>query len=420
MSQYYYQFGQSWFNVAEAWYGGPGAVGNPTIGGGPGYPDVGQYATEVIGIYNQLVTNQGPAPGLQPPGIIGPFINFQQVAAAIAQEQAQRGLGDQHSREQASAAVNAETTSRGLGDVHTREQMAAGFTAEATARGLGDTHSREQATAALALEATARGEGDIHSREQAAAAIITEALARGQGDIHSREQAAAALLTETIARGLGDEHSRQQAGAELQAAVTKLNGQIDAVLKYAQTIPGLIDQRAAAGYDPTLNARANALTRLLDTVVAHEPLVAGLVGRLATMIIDLAGVEDPLVRIAAQLILKQVIDRLGVNTALQAMITDLVGSILGGGPPKTLQDVTADIGKRLSALEDSTANLAPLAPEADQLHEMGTLIFDAALLGYLTAAVVAPVATANDTVDVFAPITGPLLTPVRALLGIAP
>jgi hypothetical protein len=49
---------------------------------------------------------------------------------------------------------------------------------------------------------------------------------------------------------------------------------------------------------------------------------------------------------------------------------------------------------------------------------MGTLIFDAALLGYLGAAVVAPVATANDTVDVLAPVTGPLLTPVRALLGI--
>lgn len=48
MTQYYNQFGQSWYNVAEAWYGGPGAVGHPNISGGPGYPTVGQYADQVI------------------------------------------------------------------------------------------------------------------------------------------------------------------------------------------------------------------------------------------------------------------------------------------------------------------------------------------------------------------------------------
>lgn len=54
MSSYYNQFGQSWYNVAEAWYGGPGAVGHPDIGGGPGFPTVGQYAADVIAIYNSL------------------------------------------------------------------------------------------------------------------------------------------------------------------------------------------------------------------------------------------------------------------------------------------------------------------------------------------------------------------------------
>lgn len=54
MSLYYNQFGQSWFNVAEAWYGGPGAVGHPEISGGPGYPTVGEYAQNVISIMNNL------------------------------------------------------------------------------------------------------------------------------------------------------------------------------------------------------------------------------------------------------------------------------------------------------------------------------------------------------------------------------
>lgn len=72
MTQYYNQFGQSWFNVAEAWYGGPGAVGNPNIGGGPGFPTVGQYAQDVINIMNGLggapvVTVPANMPALQFP-----------------------------------------------------------------------------------------------------------------------------------------------------------------------------------------------------------------------------------------------------------------------------------------------------------------------------------------------------------------
>jgi hypothetical protein len=66
MTQYYSQLGQSWFNVAEAWYGGPGAVGNPNEGGGPGEPTVGQYATQVMAIYNGL---GGTSPVTVPTGI---------------------------------------------------------------------------------------------------------------------------------------------------------------------------------------------------------------------------------------------------------------------------------------------------------------------------------------------------------------
>ena len=46
---YYNQYG-NWGDVAEAWYGGPGAVGKPTESGGAGYPTVGQYANDVLGL----------------------------------------------------------------------------------------------------------------------------------------------------------------------------------------------------------------------------------------------------------------------------------------------------------------------------------------------------------------------------------
>jgi hypothetical protein len=275
----------------------------------------------------------------------------------------------------------------------------------------------QQRITAEDTEAQQRALGDEHSREQAAAAVLLESQLRAFADAALQNTLVAMVNAEATARGIGDDNSRQQAAAGINALNTLLTAQIANTLKYAQSIPGLVDQRAAAGYDPTLANRAGLLQKLIDTAVAHDPVVAGLVGQLANYIVDLASIDDPLIKVAAQLLVKQVIDRLGLDTALGAMVNDLLGSVLGDGPPKTLQDVTADIGKRLAALEESVANLAPLDDEADKLHEMGTLIFDAALLGYFTAAVIDPAATANDTVNVLNPITGPLLGPVRALLG---
>ncbi|MGH9622520.1 MAG: hypothetical protein ACRD45_22785 [Bryobacteraceae bacterium] len=417
MSKYYGEFGNSFYNVAEAWYGGPGVVGHPNTSGGPGEPTVGEYASQVMAKYAALGGTGGGAPS-QPPTTGGyTAATLLELLLALNQEATQRGIGDAHSREQAAAGIAQEAIQRSIGDAHSREQAAAGDAAEATQRGIGDAHSREQAAALVLAEADQRGIGDAHSREQAAAAVAAEATARIGGINHTREQLAAAIATEAASRAAGDAHSREQAAAGIKALGDQLTAQIAGVLKYAQSIPATIDQRAAAGYDPTLRARGDLLTKLLDTVVAHNPAVKDLVTNLAKFAIDLAGIEDPVLKIAAGIVLKQVIDRLGIDSTLTAMLNDLLGGILGGGQPKTLQAIMGDVGNRLDTLEKGQAELSPLAPEADNLHELGTLLFDAALLGYFVAAVADPVATANDTVDVFAPITGPLLAPVRALLG---
>ena len=417
MSRYLGQFGGSFYDVAEAWYGGPGAVGHPDEGGGPGYPTVGQYATQVMAIYARLGgTGGGAGPVVTPPPPVT-AVTIAGLDVALSAEAVARGLGDAHSREQAAAGDAGEAVARATGDAHSREQAAAGDAAEARQRTAGDQHTRQQLAAAVLLERTGRIAGDQHSREQAAAAVLLEQTGRIAGDQHTRQQLAAQILLEQQQRTTGDADSRQQAAAGIKALDDQLTASLANVLKYAQSLPGLIDTRAANGYDPTLRARATLLTRLLDTVAAHNPAVAGLVSDLAKYAIDLAGIDDPIARIAAQLLLKQVIDRLGVDTALQAMLSDLLGGIFGGGQPKTLQDVTADIGNRLDALEAGQAALAPLAPEADNLHELGTVIFDAALLAYLVAAVADPAGTADDTQAVLAVTVDPLLTPVRSLLG---
>lgn len=63
MTEYYNMFNHSFHNVAEAWYGGPGAVGHPGWGGGPGYPTVGQYADQVMAIYRRLGGKGGGGSG---------------------------------------------------------------------------------------------------------------------------------------------------------------------------------------------------------------------------------------------------------------------------------------------------------------------------------------------------------------------
>lgn len=205
--------------------------------------------------------------------------------------------------------------------------------------------------------------------------------------------------------------------AFINQALAQLRAELAQLSAYAHSLPGLVDQEAASGYNPTLRARAAGFQRLIDTLAAHDPFVAGVVKDLATFLIDLAEIDDPVLRLAAQFVLRQVIDHLGLDTALRDLAGQLLGGVLGGGPPKTLTGVTAAIGNRLNGVEKSVSDLSPLAGEADDLHEMGTLAFDAALLGYLVTGVTDPRAWADDTNRVLNAVAGPVLDPLLRLLG---
>ncbi len=209
--------------------------------------------------------------------------------------------------------------------------------------------------------------------------------------------------------------------ADLTAYINQVRAQLAAQIAqlsaYAHSLPGLVDQEAANGYNPTLRPRAGTLQRLIDTLAAHDPFVAGVVKDLAGFLIDLAEVDNPVLRLAAQFVLRQVIDHLGLDTALRDLAGKLLGGILGAGPPKTLAGVTEAIGNRLNAVEASVSDLSPLAGEADDLHEMGTLAFDAALLAYLAAGIADPRAWADDTNAVLNATAGQVLNPLLRLLG---
>src|SRR5487761_14839 len=191
MSKYYGEFGNSFYNVAEAWYGGPGEVGHPNEGGGPGYPTVGQYASQVIAKYNALGGAGGGAP--TPPPTTGGYVGATLLELLLG--------------------LNQEATQRGIGDAHSREQAAAGILAEATQRGIGDAHSREQAAAATLAETNARIEAINNTREQAAAGI--KALGQWVDDSAAKNgynptlKGIASGMAGTLGSLLGNEHVDQ-------------------------------------------------------------------------------------------------------------------------------------------------------------------------------------------------------------------
>lgn len=283
-------------------------------------------------------------------------------------------------------------------------------------------YARSAFTAARLLvdhEARDRQVGDLRERLAMDVAVAAEHADMVTEVAIERNDRTLMVQHEAQDRLIGDQAEAAARVAMVQHEALDRAQADQQILAYARSIPGLVDKAAASGYDPTLQAHATALARLFDAAVAHEPLIAGIVGRLAGWLVDLAEIDNPVIRIAAQLVLKEIIDRVGLDTALGRMLDALLGPVLAGGPPKTLAAVTAQAGDRLNGAEAALGVLAPLAPEADQLAEMGTVTFDVALLAYLAAAVTEPRAAADDTVAAFEPVVTPLLAPVRGLLGMA-
>ena len=224
------------------------------------------------------------------------------------------------------------------------------------------------------------------------------------------------LLTAAINR---ERQDRINAIAALRAWAVQ---QFDNLWKYARSILPTVDKEASDAYDHTLRDQATGISRLVDDLAADNPVVRGIVGKLATVILDLASIDDPAARIAAQFLLRQVIDRLGVDKLAGALAGDLAGVFLGGGKPKTLADVTAQIGDRLNVTEaqwqqfyanggDDIENLGT------QMRKSATPVFTLGMAAYFAACVTDPQGTAAVTDAVITPAASAILRPLLAVLG---
>lgn len=182
-----------------------------------------------------------------------------------------------------------------------------------------------------------------------------------------------------------------------------------------------IEAEAASGYGGGLHGRLGVIAGLLDDLATHNPVIKGLVGDLVKAVLDLAGVENPVARLALSLLLKEVIGKLGVDKVAGDLVGELVGAITGEAHPKTLHDVIAAIDKRLSVLEGQWAEFMKHGgPEVEQAGDdwkaLTGVIADSAILATFALSVADPQAWATGVNDTLGVVTAESIRAVTALI----
>lgn len=191
---------------------------------------------------------------------------------------------------------------------------------------------------------------------------------------------------------------------------------LQALARYQQ-----VNRESASAYNGHLQDRLGLARRLTDEIVARDPAVSGLVKAIVTGIVDLAGIEDPLARLALGFLLRTVIRRLGVDKPVAALLDSLLAPLLGSPRARSLPDVVTDLELRTEATEQWEAQfMADGGPEILQAgqdwKDLTSVVTDVALLAFLAATIAEPVAAANDVNRVLVPVADGAAAAWRALL----
>src|SRR6266851_3203214 len=162
-----------------------------------------------------------------------------------------------------------------------------------------------------------------------------------------------------------------------------------------------IEREAVSGYTLGQSDRLGTLTGLAGLIASYAPETRALVRILVKGILDLAAVDNPVLRITLGFIMGHIVRRLGLDKPIGDLLSRLLGSVLAGGKPKGLHDVIADISRRLAANEqqwatfmaDGGAEILQAGQEWQGITALGT---NAAILAFFAAATVTPHTWARD------------------------
>lgn len=171
-----------------------------------------------------------------------------------------------------------------------------------------------------------------------------------------------------------------------------------------RALHGVIEREAASGYRVQNDQRMSLIQHLLDFAAERNPAIRAITKDIAAGLLDLLSIDDPILRIAVGFLIKQVIDRLGIDKAVGTLIDDLLKPMLGSSPPHDVHDTIMDISGRLAAMEKQWAQF--MEDGGSQVEQAGkdwrnitSLASGAAIVAFTVEAVIDPSRWASQIAD---------------------
>jgi hypothetical protein len=189
-----------------------------------------------------------------------------------------------------------------------------------------------------------------------------------------------------------------------------------------KALHGVIEREAASAYRVTNDARASLIVKLLDFAADRAPEIKAITKDIAGGILDLLEVDDPILRLGLGFLIKQVIDRLGIDKGVGALISDLIDPIIGDHKPTDLHGVVLDMTKRIGALEGQFATFfqdggAQVEQAGDDWKNITSIEGQTAIAAFTTQAVLAPATWAAEIADTVGAAANALADAAATLFG---
>jgi hypothetical protein len=196
-------------------------------------------------------------------------------------------------------------------------------------------------------------------------------------------------------------YTQHMVGVERKQRIADVRAARTYALRLVAAAHAAIELEAVHGYRDGNSQRLTAIQKLTDEIAQRNPLIRALVKDFVTLLIDALGAENPLERIALQFLLREVINKLGVDRVAGDLLGRIAGPLIADPRPKNLHDVVKDLAQRVSGMENQWSDfMTDGGPEVEQAGKQWksytSAITDASLLAFFGAAVVDPHTWAAD------------------------
>ncbi len=189
-----------------------------------------------------------------------------------------------------------------------------------------------------------------------------------------------------------------------------------------KALHGTIEREAASGYRMQNTQRVSIIVKLLDYAATRNPAVRAVTGDIAKSVLDLIEIDDPILRIGLTFLVREVIDKLGIDKAVGTLIDALLTGITGAPPPRNLHDVIADISIRLSQVEGQWAQFftdggSQVEQAGNDWKDITSVIGNTAIVAFAVQATVDPDGWAAEIADTLGAAANDLGTRAVTLFG---